>query len=252
MAWRFSTFYPEYLYQFTTLLHDPVYRGVDVSQGQGQPVLLIPGFLAGDWTMMIMAGWLNRIGYRSYFSGIDWNVDCPNKTGEKLQWRLEQIAKETPGPLTIIGHSLGGLLARFLGANFPTRVRQIVALGSPLDVSNPAHVHPLVRSTFEWMRPLRRLRGPAFQRCGSVKCACHFARTVFSTLSPSVSLISIFSKDDEIIDWRASLDPQGARIEVSGRHIGLIVNREVYRAVAESLAGNIVVNRFSEDEHLAS
>ena len=153
MAWRLSTFYPEYLYQFTTLLHDPVYRGANVPQGQGQPVLLVPGFLAGDWTMIVMAGGLNRIGYRTYFSGIDWNVDCPNKTGEKLQWRLEQIAKETTGPLTVIGHSLGGLLARFLGANFPAQVNQVVALGSPLDVSNPANVHPLVRSTFEWLGP---------------------------------------------------------------------------------------------------
>ena len=252
MAWRLSTFYPEYLYQFTTLLHDPVYRGANVPQGQGQPVLLVPGFLAGDWTMIVMAGWLNRIGYRTYFSGIDWNVDCPNKTGEKLQWRLEQIAKETTGPLTVIGHSLGGLLARFLGANFPAQVNQVVALGSPLDVSNPANVHPLVRSTFEWLGPLRRLRGPRFHRCGSVECSCHFAKTAFSTLSSSVSLISIFSKEDEIVNWRSSIDPQGANVEVSGRHVGLIVNREVYRAIAESLAGNIVVNQFFEEKHLAS
>ncbi|MGE0681215.1 MAG: esterase/lipase family protein [Candidatus Binatia bacterium] len=245
MAWRLTTFYPEYLYQLAALLRDPVYQGRDTPKGQGQSVLLIPGFLAGDWTLGIMAGWLDRIGYRTYFSGIDWNIDCPNKTGEKLQWRLEHIAKETGSPLTVIGHSLGGLLARFLGANFPEHVHQVVALGSPLDVSNPVSVHPLVRSAFHLLAPLRRLRGPTFRRCGSMDCSCHFAKTAFSLLPPTVSFTSIFSKNDEVVDWRASVDPQGTNIEVTGRHIGLIVNREVYQAVAESLAGNAMEDQFS-------
>jgi len=236
MARLLTTSYPDYLYRLAMLLRDPVYHGVHIPRGQGQPILLIPGFLAGDWTLMVMAGWLTRIGYRTYFSGIDWNIDCPNKTGEKLRWRLEHVAKETNGPLTVIGHSLGGLLARFLGANFPEHVCQVIALGSPLDISNPVNVHPLVRSTFQLLGPLRRLRGPTFSRCGSTECSCRFAKTAFSELPPSVSFTSIFSKNDEIVHWQASVDSQGTNIEVSGRHIGLIVNREVYRAVAQSLA----------------
>jgi len=236
MTRQLQTFYPDYLYQFATLLRDPVYRGIHTPKGQGQPVLLIPGFLAGDWTLMVMAGWLDRIGYRTYFSGIDWNIDCPNKTGEKLRWRLEQIAKETDGPLIVIGHSLGGLLARFLGANFPEYVQKVVALGSPLDVSNPESVHPLVRSLFQMLAPLRRLRSPTLRRCGSTECSCRFAKTAFSMMPATVSFTSIFSKNDEVVNWRASIDSRGTNIQVSGRHIGLIVNREVYRAVARSLA----------------
>lgn len=236
MAKLLTTFYPDYLYQLAALLRDPVYRGIQTPRGQGQPVLLIPGFLVGDWTLMIMAGWLNRIGYRTYFSGIDWNIDCPNKTGEKLQWRLEHIAKEASGPLIVLGHSLGGLLARFLGTNFPEHVQQVIALGSPLDVSNPVSVHPVVRSLFHMLEPFRRLRSPAFRRCGSTECACRFAQTAFSVLPPTVSFTSIFSKNDEVVDWQASVAPRGTNIEVSGGHIGLIVNREVYRAIAQSLA----------------
>jgi pimeloyl-ACP methyl ester carboxylesterase len=235
MTWQLTTSYPDYLYQLAALLRDPVYCGGHPANGQGQPILLIPGFLAGDWTLMRLAGWLNRLGYKAYFSGIDWNVDCPNKTGERLQWRLEHIAKETPGPLTVIGHSLGGLLARFLGANFPDRVRHVVSLGSPLDITEPKSIHPLVRSTFEFLGPLRRLRGQTFSRCGSSECSCRFAKTAFSVLPPSVRSTAIFSKSDEVVDWRAAIDPHGHNIEVSGRHIGLIVNREVYRAVAQLL-----------------
>src|SRR5262245_57048943 len=126
MLWRLATSYPDYLYQLSALLRDPIYHGRNVPPGQGQPVLLIPGFLAGDWTLSVLAGWLNRLGYRAYTSGINCNVDCPNRTGEILHWRLAHIVEETQSPLVVVGHSLGGLLARFLGANFPGHVRYVV------------------------------------------------------------------------------------------------------------------------------
>jgi triacylglycerol lipase len=182
-----------------------------------------------------MAGWLNRLGYQTYFSGIDWNVDCPNKTSEKLRWRLEYIAKETSAPVTVIGHSLGGLLARFLGANFADQVHHVVALGSPLNVSTPESVHPFVRSAFTLLGPFRRVRSGAELHCGSPECTCRFAKTAFAALPPTVRFTSIFSKSDEIVNWRSAIDPRGENLEVSGRHLGLIVNREVYRTVAQVL-----------------
>jgi len=230
------TSYPDYLTQLARLLADPVYRGQGVVQGKGQPVLLIPGFLAGDWSLLRMAGWLNRLGYRSYFSGIDWNVDCPNTTATKLAWRLEQLTTESVGPLAVIGHSLGGLLARFLGTNFPVQVCHVIALGSPLEVSTPEHVHPMVHAAFRLLTPLRQRGNPAFRWCGSPSCTCRFAKTAFARLPSGVTLTSIFSKQDAIVDGQASVDPEGENIAVSGGHFGLVVNREVYRAVASTLA----------------
>jgi len=243
MAWQLAASYPDYFYQLATLVRDPVYRNPEMVDGRGQPILLIPGFLAGDWTLMRMAGWLNRLGYRAYFSGIDWNVDCPNKTSEKLRWRLDHIANETSEPLIVIGHSLGGLLARFLGANFSDRVCHVIALGAPLNVNDPESVHPLVRSAFQLLTPLRRLRGGVDPQCGSTACSCRFARTAFSTLPIAVRSTSIFSKSDEIVDWRSAIDPNGENFEVSGRHLGLIVNREVYQVIAQVLNAYTVINR---------
>src|SRR5262245_12124346 len=104
MYWRLAVAYPEYLLHLSALLLDPIYHGKQVPRGNNQPVLLIPGFMAGDWTLWTMAGWLNRLGYRAYFSGIDWNVDCPNQTGQLLQWRLEMIIQETGQPVFVVGH----------------------------------------------------------------------------------------------------------------------------------------------------
>jgi hypothetical protein len=59
---------------------NPLYYGVGVSRGHGEPVLVIPGFMAGDLMMLEMHRWLRRIGYRSSLSRITWNNDCPDRT----------------------------------------------------------------------------------------------------------------------------------------------------------------------------
>jgi triacylglycerol lipase len=237
MLWQLAASYPDYLYQLGALLRDPVYHGSKVPHGQGQPVLLIPGFLAGDWTLAVMAGWLNRMGYRAYFSGINWNVDCPNKTSETLRWRLDYIIRENSGPIAVVGHSLGGMLARFLGVNFPDKVSHVFALGSPID-GNTVKVHPLVPFAFRTFQALRKRTDGASSTCGSPSCNCRFAQTVFSSLPEGVSFTSIFTKRDEVVDWRACIDPQGENRQVSGRHVGLIVNREVYRILASTLTAH--------------
>lgn len=234
MLLRLASAYPDYLCQLSSLLCSPVYHGQQVSRGNGQPILLIPGFLTGDWMMTVMAGWLNRLGYHTYFSGINWNVDCPNLTSELLRWRLDHITQETEHPITVIGHSLGGMLARVLHMNFPEQVGQAIAIGSPIDGS--LRVNPLLPFTFRVLRKVRGHRKATEPGCGSHQCSCTFAQTIAATLPTGRQFTSIFTKQDEVVDWRACLDPNGANHEVSGRHIGLVVNPAVYRILADRLA----------------
>ena len=84
LVWQPVTPYSDYLFQLSLLLRDPIYRGSEVQLGTGQPILLIPGFLVGDWTLWVMTRWLRRLGYRPYLSGIDWNIRAPEHTGELL------------------------------------------------------------------------------------------------------------------------------------------------------------------------
>ena len=60
--------------EMSALLRDPVFRGRGVPRGDGRPVLLIPGFLSGDWSMTVLSNWLDRIGYKPHLSGILLNV----------------------------------------------------------------------------------------------------------------------------------------------------------------------------------
>src|SRR5258708_8495301 len=69
----------DYFERLSGLLRDPVYYGLGVRKGAGEPVLLIPGFFAGAWMMAAMARWLARIGYRPYLSGLDLNRGCSRR-----------------------------------------------------------------------------------------------------------------------------------------------------------------------------
>jgi hypothetical protein len=76
--------YRDYCSKHSALLLDPVLQGEGVSRGQGEAILLIPGFLAGDWTFGTMSRWLERIGYSPHLSGIDINVGCPQRKVERI------------------------------------------------------------------------------------------------------------------------------------------------------------------------
>src|SRR5437870_1331705 len=120
--------------ELSALLKDPVFRGRGVPHGDGRPVLLIPGFLAGDWTLRMMHAWLGRVGYRAYLSGIVLNVQHSERMLAGLRRKVGAIQKETGSRVSLIGHSRGGLLAKVYSQRKPEGVEQVLALGAPLAV----------------------------------------------------------------------------------------------------------------------
>ena len=80
------------------LLRNPVLRGHGVEDGRGQPVLLIPGFMAGDGSLALMANWLRRTGHRPSRAGMLANVDCSGAAVERLEKRLEKLVREQGKP----------------------------------------------------------------------------------------------------------------------------------------------------------
>ena len=115
--------YRDYSSKRSALLMDPVFQGEDVPKGKREAILLIPGFTAGDWTFSTMSPWLQQIGYRTYLSGININVGCPQRKVERMLGRLEEISKDEGGRIVIIGHSLGGLVACALARQRPDLVQ---------------------------------------------------------------------------------------------------------------------------------
>ena len=84
---------PRVAIELAALLRDPVFRGDGVNDGRGQPVFLIPGFLAGDDSLALMARWLRRCGYHTGRAGLRANVGCSGATVERIEDRLEELVR---------------------------------------------------------------------------------------------------------------------------------------------------------------
>ncbi|HEV2934903.1 MAG TPA: hypothetical protein VGY96_17355, partial [Streptosporangiaceae bacterium] len=112
--------------ELTALVRDPVFRGRGVPEGDGRPVLLIPGFLAGDWMLRVLDAWLGRIGYRTYLSGIVFNIQHSERMVAGLRRKVNEIQKETGARVSLVGHSRGGLLAKVVAQRRPQSVEQVI------------------------------------------------------------------------------------------------------------------------------
>ena len=108
------------------LFRSSVWRGGGVPDGEGRPVLLIPGFLAGDGSLATMTRWLRENGYRTHRAGIRANVNCSEEACRQLEHRLEHLAETTGQRVAIIGQSRGGVFARVLAVRRPDLVSGIV------------------------------------------------------------------------------------------------------------------------------
>ncbi len=227
--------YLNYLANLSALLCDPVYYGIGVSRGNGAPVLLVPGFLLGDSLLAPMARWLEVIGYHSYLSGIDWNIGCPRQTFEQLAERLDRIARDNAARVAIVGHSLGGMFARRLAAMRPDVVRHVITLGTPTGIERQvirADVQPALLA----LQSLWGIFGDAPYGCGTEECSCGIRNVLSDPHTVDCATSVIFTRDDDVVDWRACVEPGSRNYEVSGKHCSLIVNPEVYRLIAAILA----------------
>ena len=157
----------------------PVYYGFGVPRGHGEPVIVVPGFLGSDRYLTEMHLWLRRVGYHPYFSGIGRNVDCPELLTQRLLMTVRQAHNETHQKVTIIGHSLGGMLARAVAHREPELVKQVITLGAPF---RSLRAHPIILSVANLVRSnivgTRRGRREVKQSCYTPECTCGFVRTL--------------------------------------------------------------------------
>jgi triacylglycerol lipase len=223
--------------ELTALMRSGVWRGEGVASGAEQPVLLISGLLAGDDSLGLMARWLKRTGHRPCRAGISSNIDCSGRSIERLERRLERLAETSGQRVAVVGQSRGGSFARVLAVRRPDLVSGIVALGSPL--TNSLDIHPLVRGSVYALGVLGTIGAPGMMRrsCLWGDCCTDFWEHLEADFPAGVGFVSIYSRSDGIVKWRACLDPAAEQVEVRASHCGMAVNPHVYRAVAQTLEG---------------
>lgn len=220
------------------LLHaTPVYYGLGVPHGDGTGVVIIPGFLGTDLYLMELHGWLGRIGYQPYFSGIGLNADCPNLLIQRhLSETIDRARSETGRKIHLIGHSLGGVIARSVAGQRPKDIASVITLASPFrgTVTNKTVLHAaeVVR-----LRILAEHGRGVLPDCYTGRCTCNFINSLSRDIPESVFETAIYTRHDGIVDWRYCMTRnEDADFEVPGTHIGMAFNASAYAIVAERLA----------------
>src|SRR5690348_10709150 len=212
------------------LLHaTPVYYGFGVPQGDDSAVVIIPGFLGTDLYLMELHGWLGRIGYRPYFSGIGLNADCPNLLIQHhLNETVEKALRETGRRIHLIGHSLGGVIARSVAGQRPKDVASVITLASPIrgTVTSKAVLHAAEAVR---LRILQEHGDGVLPHCYTGRCTCNFVDYLRRELPQSMTQTAVYTRQDGIVDWRYCMTQNRKNdFEVPGTHIGMAFNPAAY------------------------
>lgn len=193
----------------------------DLPNGGGHVVLVIPAFLTGDWPTIAFRRFLRRCNFRAegWGLGINWGPTPEILAG--LARRLRELRELEQGPVSLIGISLGGLLARDLAQRRPQDVRRVITMASPWRLPTASTIEPVVQLAARYYSAdidLERLCKPL-----------------------SMPATSIYTRDDGIVAWQTcrAEDASGATgdgIEVQGAHSTIARNPQALAAVVRLLA----------------
>ena len=220
------------------LLHAaPLYYGLGIPHGDGSAVILLPAFLCPDAYLTPLHQWLKRIGYQPFASGIGFNTECPNLLiKQQLNATIEKALAKSGRKVHLVGHSLGGIIARAIAAQRPSDVASVITLGAPF---RGTVVHRSILHAADLVR--RRIHakhgGNVLPDCYTGHCSCDFLNSLRHSMPGSVAETAIYSEGDGVVDWRyCKTDRPEADFRVSGTHIGLVFNPSAYSIIAERLA----------------
>lgn len=197
-------------------------------RGDGHTVMTLPGFMASNSSTVPMRGVLKGLGYDAHGWDSGRNVRVDNALIERLQNQLARLADASGRKVSLIGWSLGGVLARELAKLHPDKVRLVISLGSPISDdrghTNAARLFELLNG-----KEPEPMQGGRFRGLDE---------------APPVPTTSIFTKTDGIVHWRGSVQHPGKtrgphpteNIQVHASHCGLGVNPSVMVAMADRLA----------------
>ncbi|WP_158298951.1 esterase/lipase family protein [Sphingomonas psychrotolerans] len=197
----------------------------DVPRGDGRPVLLLPGLVNSDRSNFVMRRYLARLGYRAegWALGRNLGARAIGPEGERLMERIATLHAETGEKVTLIGVSLGGIMARVAAHRHPELVREVITISAPF--AGPPTCTNVWRQ-FEWLTG-EKIDDPALN-----------ARLKEAARPLPVPATAIWSRNDGLVNGLICREPEdsGARaIEISSSHLWVQMKPEVLRAVAQIL-----------------
>lgn len=197
---------------------------LSLPKGDGRPVILVPGYMADDYSMTPLKRFLSRMNYDCYHWELGRNNGNVDKDivrlGERALTLYESLDQT---PITLIGWSLGGVLTREVARLFPECVKEVITMGTPISGG------PKYTAIGKRYAKSKNLDMDSFEQHVYERNQIGFSQPI----------TSIYSKTDGIVGWQASVDiynKHARNIEVNSTHIGLGINPQVWEIIARTLA----------------
>ena len=190
--------------------------------------MLLPGLVNSDRSMAPMRRYLNRLGYRAVGWGLGRNFGARAIGGAEGDRLIAQVAKlhdETGETVTLVGVSLGGVMARFAAQRWTGLVREVITVSAPFAGSPKA---TNLWRTYQWLTG-ERIDSPEAEAL-LAECAAPLP----------VKATAIWSRSDGFVNGMICHDPDDATcrcIHIDSSHMGVQVKPEVMRAIAGVLGG---------------
>lgn len=186
--------------------------------GDGRPVMVLPGFMASDQTTSRLRRSLQAAGFDAHGWGLGRNKGIKADIFDRLDERLD--AAQIDRPITLVGWSLGGIIAREYAKVAHHRVAKVVTLGSPFS-GDP-------RANNAW-----RL----YEFVAGYKVD---APPIEVTLSekPPVPTCALWSHNDGIVAPRSAKGQKhesDRRIELDCTHMAFVARPDAIQAVARAI-----------------
>ncbi|MET0523968.1 MAG: alpha/beta hydrolase [Nocardioides sp.] len=197
-------------------------------RGDGHPVIDIPGWKAPELSGAPMRAYLRALGYDAQGWGFGTNTGDPRRDVERLARRVRELLDDSGSAVSLVGWSLGGVIAREVARRHPEAVRRVITYGTPV-VGGP--------------------RFTAVARAYRPEAGVS-ARVVADRLDAEapiqVPLTVVFTRRDGIVSWEACIDrssPAAEHVEVFSTHLGMGLDPDVWGLVAHRLAAGVPATR---------
>jgi pimeloyl-ACP methyl ester carboxylesterase len=190
--------------------------------GNGEVVLVIPGYGTNDSIMTPLRNFLNHLGYSARGWGLGENHGNVPQLLEQVKDLIVNLHKESNQKIIIIGWSLGGYIGREAARDHQDLVEKVITLGSPI-IGGPKYtsIGDIYSKRYDIdLEILEKEIDDRFE------------------IPIEIPLYSIYSKYDSIVSWESCIDKYSPCVinqEVNSTHIGLIVNYDVYKLISEYL-----------------
>jgi pimeloyl-ACP methyl ester carboxylesterase len=196
--------------------------------GDGRTVLVIPGLGVDDSATHLLRSVLTQAGYNALGWGLGRAGPIKPDLFDRMDVKIDQIIKQAGSPITLLGWSLGGVIARDYAHHAPEKIKEVITLGSPFS-GDP-------RTNRAWRIYELMADHPVDRPPLGGKYA----------IKPPMPTTAIWSRCDGVIPEAAARglpDQSDQSIEIDCGHFSMSSAPIAIEAVLQALAGSDAIHR---------